>query len=221
MKERLFAIGDIHGCFKQLVTMIEKKIKLTSEDAIVFLGDYIDRGPQSKEVLDYIIALRSKGYNIIALLGNHEDMLLNALHDYRYEASWLYNGGISSLRSFNAESAQEIVNKYEEFFKSLHHYYIIDNYIFVHAGFNDKIRNIFDDKQQMLWSRQENFEHPMLTGKTVIHGHSVIKKDDCQKQIDNNSVVINIDTGCVFKDMEGCGVLTAVLLPDKRLFHVA
>ena len=72
---RLFAIGDIHGCFDSFQELIENKIQLSKNDRLVLLGDYIDRGPKSKEVIDYIINLQAKGYNIIALAGNHEVML--------------------------------------------------------------------------------------------------------------------------------------------------
>src|SRR5674476_416869 len=79
MKNRLFAVGDIHGCYASFEKLIETKIKPRKTDKIILLGDLIDRGPQSKEVVDLIIDLQRKGFDIIPLLGNHEDMMLNAL----------------------------------------------------------------------------------------------------------------------------------------------
>ena len=77
MNNRLFAIGDIHGCFDSLKELIEHKIHLQKNDKLILLGDYIDRGDKSKEVIDFIIKLQEDGYDLVPLLGNHESMLLN------------------------------------------------------------------------------------------------------------------------------------------------
>lgn len=79
MNNRLFAIGDIHGCFDSFQKLIENVIDIKPNDTIVLLDDYIDRGSQSKEIVDYIIDLQNKGFNLIPLIGNHESMLLDTL----------------------------------------------------------------------------------------------------------------------------------------------
>ena len=79
MSERLLAIGDIHGCMDPFRELVEKKIRIRKSDRIVLLGDYIDRGYQSREVIDYIIDLQKQGFDIIPLMGNHESMLIDSL----------------------------------------------------------------------------------------------------------------------------------------------
>jgi serine/threonine protein phosphatase 1 len=97
---RLFAIGDIHGCFDSFKELVENQIQLAKVDKLVLLGDYIDRGKNSKEVIDYIIDLDEKGYDIISLVGNHELLLLEAFADEKNKLNWIQNGGGDTLKSF-------------------------------------------------------------------------------------------------------------------------
>ena len=154
MPNRLFAIGDIHGCFEQLQLLIEDKICLRKEDQLILLGDYIDRGTQSKEVVDFIIDQEDRGYNIIALLGNHEAMLLDAYKDESKLSRWITNGGEQTLNSFNIKNLKDLDVVYLNFFKSLVCYHSIDQYLFVHAGFNDE--NPFVDQYSMLWKSKKS-----------------------------------------------------------------
>jgi len=178
--------------------LIENKIQLRKEDNLIFLGDYIDRGPDSKKVLDYIIELQNNDYDIVTLLGNHESMLVDAWYNESATSKWIQNGGSETLRSFDIDSLKAIDPKYIDFFKNLKFYYELDKYLFVHAGFNDKLENPFSDNYSMLWSRREEYFNPLLNNRTVIHGHSPVSLDITQKQITNNSKVINIDGGCVY-----------------------
>jgi serine/threonine protein phosphatase 1 len=95
---RLFAIGDIHGCFDEFREMIEK-INPSKQDKLILLGDYIDRGPAIKETIDYILSLKEQGFDIVALKGNHEVLMLHALSTGNY-FNWLNNGAESTLSSF-------------------------------------------------------------------------------------------------------------------------
>lgn len=92
--KRLFAIGDIHGCFDSFKDLVESKIQLQKDDKLILLGDYIDRGDSSKEVVDFIIKLLENGYDIIPLMGNHEAMLLEAFEDEKNISKWIQNGGM-------------------------------------------------------------------------------------------------------------------------------
>jgi len=114
---RLFAIGDIHGCFDSLEELVENKIQLNKNDTLVLLGDYIDRGDKSKEVIDYIIDLQGKDYNIIPLIGNHELLLLETFEDENNKPKWLQNGGGETLKSFGVDSIKDISTKYLDFFR--------------------------------------------------------------------------------------------------------
>ncbi len=221
MSGRLLAIGDVHGCYCPLKTMLEEQLKLKKEDRLILLGDYIDGGTQSKEVLDYIMRLIEDGYQLIPLLGNHEDMLLKALIDYKYFVSWHYNGGYTTLESFSVSEPNKIGDGYFRFLRQLKYCHIDGRRIFVHAGFNDELANPFEDTTAMLWSRNVQYSNPMLSKRTIIHGHSIISLEACQRLVESNSSVINIDTGCFMGEYADTGFLTAIQLPERILFHVA
>jgi serine/threonine protein phosphatase 1 len=220
MNKRLFAIGDIHGCFDAFRTLIEQKIRLKKSDKIVLLGDYIDRGTQSKEVVDYIFELQNSGFDVIPIMGNHESRLLDAYDNDIYLPKWLQTGGIEALQSFGIKSLQEIEPLYIEFFKGLRYYFLHENYIFVHAGFNDEIDNPFTDKNYMINECREKYEHPSLKDKTIVHAHSPISESLCKENLQTNTHVINIDTGCIYAERPGCGKLSAIELYNRVLFSV-
>jgi serine/threonine protein phosphatase 1 len=220
MGERLFAIGDIHGCFDSLRELIENRIAIRKTDKLVFLGDYIDRGNQSREVIDYIIELKNKDFDIVALIGNHESMLLDALDNDMFLPEWFQNGGYETMRSFGINSIKQLDQVYIEFFKGLQFYYSLDNFLFVHAGFNNRISNPFDDKYHMIWSRRENYTNPVLRDKIIIHGHTPVPQLICNQEIQNHNHVINIDTGCVYADIEGYGFLSAFEIYSGELISI-
>ncbi|NQU32993.1 MAG: serine/threonine protein phosphatase [Bacteroidetes bacterium] len=209
MNNRLFAIGDIHGCFDSLKELVEHKIKLQKNDKLILLGDYIDRGEKSKETIDFIIQLQEKGYDIVTLLGNHEAMLLDAYVNKDHIFKWIQNGGSETLKSFKINSLNDIESKYFKFFKELIYYYSFGDFLFVHAGFNDKSVNPFEDRYSMLWNCQEFYTNPLLINKTIVHGHCLISVSKCKDRIAAKLNTINIDTGCVFNSRDGYGVLTA------------
>jgi len=220
MNNRLFAIGDIHGCFDALKNLIEHKIILSKNDKLILLGDYIDRGIQSKEVVDYIITLIEKGYDIIPLMGNHESILLEVLENEEYLSKWIRNGGTETMNSFGITSLKQLNNRYVLFFKVLKLYYSIDNFLFVHAGFNDTCQNPFSDFYEMLWSRNQIYLHPLLRNKTIIHGHTPITETHCQQLVNERVQTISIDTGCVYSNRPGFGRLTALEVYSYNLFSV-
>lgn len=217
---RLFAIGDIHGCFNSFKELVENQIKLKENDKLVLLGDYIDRGENSKKVIDYIIDLQEKGFDMVPLTGNHEKMLLDTFENEKNKAIWIHNGGAETLKSFGIDTVKNIAPKYLEFFEKLLYYYSFEEFLFVHAGFNDDAINPFQDKYYMIWKSAETYKNTLLSDKTIIHGHRPINPELCKKQIENIQQVINIDTGCVYKDKFGYGNLTAIELYSKELFVV-
>jgi serine/threonine protein phosphatase 1 len=220
MNKRLFAIGDIHGCFNTFRTLLEQKIQIKEGDKIILLGDYIDRGTQSKEVIDYIIDLKEKGVDIVPLLGNHEAMLLDAYNNEGLTSKWIQNGGSETLKSFNLTSLKNIEPKYLEFFKGLSYYFTFEEYLFVHAGFNDSDINPFADKYSMIWLCKQTYENPLLMNKIIIHGHRPIPIEVCKNIVHSNKNVINLDTGCVYSNMTGYGTLTAIELNARSLYFV-
>lgn len=217
---RVFAISDIHGCFKPFHELIVNTIKLTKSDQLILLGDYIDRGEQSKEVIDFIIDLTKKGFNITALAGNHEVMLMESFNDPDELPVWLMNSGYSTLDSFGIQDIREINNRYLEFFTSLEYYKILGNVIFVHAGFDDFAINPFTEIHNMIWECKPSYHNPMLSGKTIIHGHRPKTLSYVRKLISEKSKVIPIDTGCVYEKELGYGNLSALEVNSMNLFSV-
>lgn len=220
MNHRLLAIGDIHGCFDALKDLIEHKIILTRNDKLILLGDYIDRGNQSKKVVDYIINLIEKSFDIVPLMGNHESMLLDAMLNENDLPKWIQNGGNETIQSFGIQSLNELSSAYISFFKGLKYYYSFDNFLFVHAGFNDSAENPFSNNYEMLWSRNQIYYHPLLRDQTIIHGHTPITEAQCQQLVTARAQTINIDSGCVYSNKEGYGRLTALELYSYNLFSV-
>ncbi|MGE0021684.1 MAG: metallophosphoesterase family protein [Draconibacterium sp.] len=220
MNNRLFAIGDIHGCFDSFKELVEIKIQLQKNDKLVMLGDYIDRGPDSKEVVDFIIGLLENGYDVIPLMGNHEAMLLDAFEDKKNISRWIQNGGNETLKSFEINSLKDIESKYIEFFKGLRYYYSFEDYLFVHAGFNDNMINPLTDFYSMLWNCKESYTNPLLSDKTIVHGHNPVSVSKCEERVLSKSNVISIDTGCVYKEYEGFGKLTAYECNTQKILFV-
>jgi serine/threonine protein phosphatase 1 len=219
--DRLFAISDIHGCFKPFFELVVNIIKLKKSDQLILLGDYIDRGDQSKEVIDFILDLHKEGFNITALTGNHEVMLTDAYYDPDLLTLWLMNSGFSTLFSFGIEDVREIDAHYLEFFTRLEYFKVIGNYIFVHAGFDDLAPDPFSVKHSMIWECRQSYQNPVLSGKTIIHGHRPKTVSYIKNLIAEKSNVIPIDTGCVYREEMGYGLLSVLEVNSMTLFSVA
>ncbi len=217
---RFFAISDIHGCFKPFYELVINTIKLNKSDQLFLLGDYIDRGEQSKEVIDFIIDLIRQGFDVTTLIGNHEVMLLDSYYNRELEPIWLMNNGATTLMSFGLEDIRNIDKHYLEFFTSLEYYKIVGNVIFVHAGFDDFAIDPFADKHIMIWESRPSYRNSMLSGKTIIHGHRPNTISNLKKLIDEKSNVISIDTGCVYEKEIGYGILTALEVNTMTLTSV-
>lgn len=224
--KRIFAIGDIHGCAHTLENLLHKEMRLSKKDHLFFLGDYIDRGKNSKQVLDIIIGLQNKKYNINTLMGNHEKTFINTCSDDGVWEQWLQNfGGLATVKSFNIVSFDELENKYKKFFSTLELYALVENHILVHAGLNFSKEDIFEDTYAMLWTRNMEIDYQKLGNKKIVHGHTpqALAVTTGQMNEMNNAdcgQVLNIDNGCVYKTFEGMGQLTAYELNSKTLFSV-
>jgi len=218
--DRFFAISDIHGCFKPFYELVVNTIKLKKSDQLILLGDYIDRGDQSKEVVDFIIELSKKGFNITPLTGNHEVMLSDAYQDPDMLPLWLMNSGMSTLLSFGIQDIREIDNHYLDFFTKLEYYKTFRNFVFVHAGFDDYAINPFLDNHCMVWECRLSYDNPVLWSKTIIHGHRPKTISYVKKLISEKSKIIPIDTGCVYDKEQGYGNLSALEVYSMTLFSV-
>ncbi|MGA2333356.1 MAG: metallophosphoesterase family protein [Syntrophales bacterium] len=211
---KIFAIGDIHGCISQLDKLVAQLHIDAGEDSLVFVGDYIDRGHDSKGVIDAILNIRKDIRNVVCLSGNHEDMFLNYCLDRRDEDLYMSNGGMYTLTSygFSREGTEELIlpESHKEFFNSLRTYYETDDYIFVHAGLRPGIPLVHQDREDLLWIRFEFINSPYDFGKTVVYGHTPISLN--KPLIDKNKICI--DTGAVYG-----GKLTCIELPEMKIYQ--
>jgi serine/threonine protein phosphatase 1 len=217
---RLFAISDIHGCFNTFHELVIKKIGLTSSDKLVLLGDYIDRGYHSREVIDFIIDLKQKNFNVVALAGNHEKMLVDAFNNRDLLPLWLLNSGMTTLDSFRISSLEDIDPKYYSFFTQLPFYEKVNNNYFVHAGFDDLADDPFFDTDGMIWHCRTEYSNPLFRGKRIIHGHRPKTISHVMKMISEGSDVIPIDTGCVYDEKVGYGNLSALEINSMELITI-
>jgi len=203
--------------------MVESVIQLTRNDFLYFLGDYIDRGPDSKGVIDYILELKGNGYSVRCLLGNHEDLLLQSFVDSTYEKMWLLNGGDSSLKSFGVSSVHELEEKYVTFFKELELYVELEDYILVHAGLDFKSDNIFSGKDVLVWTRHSEVDPVRTQNRIVVHGHTPIDREKILAKVNavHEAFEINIDGGCVYAlSARNYGYLCCLQLETKELFFL-
>jgi len=202
---RLFALGDIHGCVDELTTMLTA-IGPARGDTVVFVGDYVDRGPAAREVIEVLNEYRRGEAEYVFLKGNHEDMMLSFLGlPGHYGESFLFNGGASTLESYgaasgDAESAWErLPPEHLKFLQSLATSYLHPPYLFVHAGISPLRQLEEQSVEDMLWIRQEFIFHPHQLGATVVFGHTPMRT-----VMVDLPYKLGIDTGLVYGGKLSC-----------------
>jgi serine/threonine protein phosphatase 1 len=215
MKKRIFAIGDVHGCIKTFRKMVMEEIKVEKTDVLYCLGDYIDRGGDSKGVIDFILELRAKGYTVHTLRGNHEQIMMDSGHEGDLFNLWMDNGGLETLKSFGASSYDDFAPQYKSFFEQTDYFLTDGRYIFVHAGLNFDYADPFQDKQAMMWIRGQPIDNNALGNRILVHGHTPMALDRILEQTGKN--VIDIDGGCVYTKFEGFGNLIALEVTENKL----
>ena len=193
---RTWAIGDIHGCNTTFRALLFNQLRITPDDEIYILGDMVDRGPDSKGVIDTIVALQAEGYQIHVLRGNHEQIMLSAFTDSASLLSWLKYGGIETLRSFGARELEEIPGHYINFLNRTEYCRTTDRYIFLHAGLNMDLDDPFQDTESMMWDRRYQYDEVKAGGRCIVHGHTPKELEQIIAQPVSGS--INIDGGCVY-----------------------
>ena len=181
---RVLAIGDIHGCLGPLDDLLAW-VNPAANDTIVTLGDYVDRGPDTRGVLDRLIGLRHSGRKLVCLRGNHEIMMLGAYHGGRDDKRmWLSVGGLQALASYgpavgvSAGRFEDIPREHWEFLEhNLLDYYETDTHIFVHAGVHRDL-DMDEQTEVMLYWEFLTDEMRHKSGKTVICGHTSQKSGE-------------------------------------------
>ena len=219
--DRVYAIGDIHGCLDRLVAMHEAiaediALRPAERTTVVHLGDYVDRGADSAQVIDWLInGPPVPATDFINLMGNHELMMLAAVAGVDKEAPslWLTNGGADSLLSWGiprtappAEWAGQIPRQHLLFLRDLAVNHRIGPYLFVHAGIRPGVKLDQQSKHDMLWIREPFLSSRADHGAVIVHGHTPKREPVV---LPNR---IAIDTGAVLG-----GALTCVVLEGDRL----
>lgn len=213
-----YAISDIHGCAKTFRYLVEERLQLKPTDKLYLLGDYIDRGPDSKGVIDFILDLRSRGYAVTTLMGNHESLMLQAPENPQYLSTWLRNGGQATLQSFGVQQVSDIPAEYVSFMNQLEYYIELPDYLLVHAGFNFRSDNPFTDFDAMIWIRQFIVKEKFTKGRRIVHGHTPTMASAILAAVRPPAhSVINIDGGCVYTWPPGLGKLVAFNLDTYEL----
>jgi serine/threonine protein phosphatase 1 len=198
---RLLAIGDIHGCRTSLQELLAR-VCPTDCDQLVFLGDYIDRGPDSAGVIDDLLVLQSRFPRSIFLRGNHEQMLLDVLAG-EDPAAFLLNGGGKTIASYQMRGDWPPSAEHRQFFEELPALYQTGGFIFVHAGLRPGRPLEEQIPEDLLWIRQDFLDSTDRWGGVVVFGHTPRQ----EPLLDEHR--IGLDTGCVYGGhLTCCDVLT-------------
>lgn len=222
---RIYAIGDVHGRLDLLETLSEMIARDLSASPVpsaveMFLGDYVDRGPHSRQVIEWLIDAPPIGTERICLMGNHETLLLGALSDTEQMTTWLYNGADTTLASYRAvpdlgpagvaESARAafaaaLPQAHRTFLEALPRFHVAGDYLFVHAGLRPGRPLAEQRPEDLVWIREPFLRSDADHGYVVIHGHTPVAEPEIRRNR------IDIDTGAVFS-----GHLTCLVLEDEQ-----
>ena len=189
-------VGDIHGCLNTLRNLLEDQLAISTTDQLYFLGDYIDRGRNSSGVLDYILGLLDKGYQIYPLRGNHEENMLRAFDEYDTDTFRFYVSKFKSLDLLDAKG--NLKKKYLDFMNTLPYYIELDDFFLVHAGFDISKPRPFDDKVGMLEFRNMKYDGGIFKDKHIVFGHNPAYLNKIIEAVNEKEKLIPLDNGCVY-----------------------
>jgi len=219
--QRVYCIGDIHGRL-DLLQQLHRAVAADAnaydgEKTLVYLGDYIDRGEQSKEVVDLLLAQPLEGLRPVYLLGNHEQTLLDFLEHPSHVASWLTYGGRATLRSYGVsveedssrhnlyrlrdELEYQLPQSHLDFYRGLQLTHVAGSYCFVHAGIRPGLRLQEQRDEDLLWIREDFTRSTAMHEHIVVHGHSIAL------EVEFRPNRIGIDTGAFHTGNLTCLVL--------------
>ncbi|NJL13922.1 MAG: serine/threonine protein phosphatase [Microscillaceae bacterium] len=217
---RRIVIGDIHGCSQTFRALVHR-IGLQPQDQLFLLGDYLDRGPDSGGVIDFVLELKSQLLTVFPLRGNHEQMFLESYESYRQPLFRLFLK-MSKCSNMLDETGHP-KPEYLDFLNGLPYFYELDTCFLVHAGFNFDSVAPLDDYTAMLWIR--SFETPAGM-KPILHGHTPTSLSQIKAAISEKSLNISLDNGCVYahpsmqrrKPSDDLGNLCALDLDTYQLY---
>ncbi len=214
LSENIFAVGDVHGCAEELQQLVEL-LPLQAGATLVCLGDYVDRGPDSRGVIDYLLQLE-KRRPVVLLKGNHESMFLDfvqAPHSKR-AGMFIFNGGSATLASYaDSNGHYHIPDDHLQFLRRLKLFHESRHHFFVHAGVPEiPLEEVDPIKQEatLLWTRKKFLKSAYRWSKLIVHGHTRVPEVEVRRNR------VNLDTACAYG-----GKLSAMQFPSKRVYSVA
>lgn len=209
--DRTVVIGDIHGCLDSLNNLLD--LILPKADTLIFLGDYVDRGPDSQGVVERLLALQTNHPRLITLKGNH-DLMFQQYFEGQESSLFFRVGGKETLASYDISHDASapltlIPATHIHFFRELPLFFEDQHAFYVHAGLEPDRHLTLQRPQWCLWAREKFLNSSFKLGKPIIFGHTVFPRP----YIKNDK--IGIDTGAVYG-----GQLTALILPDMEYISV-
>lgn len=175
----IFVFGDVHGCYKALKTVFDA-VPIEQDDTVVFLGDYVSRGPDSAKVLEWLIK-KKKNYQVILLRGNHEVMMLRARNGKKQLREWIQFGGKSVLKSYGIEKKKDwektIPDAHWELLEGTQRYFQIEHLVFVHAGLTPGVPLDEQSSRALFWQKSKN-PKPYAPGMVTVCGHTPQKSGE-------------------------------------------
>jgi len=213
-----YAIGDIHGGAKTFRALLDS-ISLRHDDRLYLLGDYVDRGSDSKGVLDIILQLMESGYDVRPILGNHDDLFLDAISggEFKSSLSYLEYWGLHTLGSFGVNYVSGVPQKYRSLLESMPTIRVEEDYVFVHAGLDMEADDPINQTSphDMLWVEPETVDADKLGGRSLVVGHRVKSLAEIHSYL--ASSYIRIDNGAFSNVQPDYGNLVALNLDTKDL----
>ncbi len=214
-----YAIGDVHGCCLTLQTLIEDVLQFGPDDILFMLGDYIDRGPDSKGVLDYLRRLIwEKDYDLRLLMGNHEELCQNSAGgDSLARDIWYSNGGGLTMEQLGVERPEDIPKTYLDFMAAMPRILTEPDYVFAHAGLDFTTRDPISETspQHLLWARSGRVQPKNINGRTLVCGHTKTPLFAIRESLSTS--IICLDNGCYDRGHMGYGSLVALNLDTREL----
>lgn len=223
MSGRILAIGDIHGCDIALENLL-LSFKPQSDDIVVLLGDVINRGPNSRRAIEQLLELRSV-CELVYVMGNHEEMFLNAVKKGKQKEFWWRNGGAEMAASYGGLVA-DISEEHLNFIETSVPLWETATEIFVHASFEPGVLAEDQQPEWLRWQRLTGFEQPDVSGKRIICGHTVQKSGqprildgwvclDTGTYIGNDLTGLDVTTEFVYRADQSGRITEPVLLEQK------
>lgn len=209
---RLIAIGDIHGCSNALRLLLEA-INPGPDDTVVTLGDYVDRGPDSRGVIDLLVQL-SHQTNLVALQGNHEQMMLEVISQEAPYQVWVQHGGVETLESYGFDGRLDFLPaEHSKFFASMLDYFETDTHFFVHANYDPDLPLDEQEIDVIRWrSLRDGIPDPHISGKIAVVGHTA----NHDARVLDLGYLVALDTYCY-----GGGLLTAMDLKTGEIWQAS